>query len=100
MLLKSSSEIRVLQWVIIWEMNKLFHITTLFIVNEMIDLIVPIVHNFALVLQSSCYHKVKIPISEEILKSMLILILLITICFLVCVKGQIFTCINYIFLTV
>lgn len=81
-------------------MNKLFHITSLFIANEMIDIIVPIVHNFVFILQYSCYHKLKIPISEEILKYILILILLIIICFLVYVKGQIFTAINSIFLRV
>lgn len=81
-------------------MNKLFHITSLFIANEVIDIIVPIAHNIALVLQSSCYHRRKIPISEEILKSMLILILFIIVYFQVCVKGQIFPSINYIFLTI
>lgn len=75
-------------------MDKLFHITSLFIANEMI------VHSFALVLQSSCNHKLKTPISEEILKSMLSLIMLVIICFLVCITGQVFTSIDCIFLRV
>lgn len=45
------------------------------------------------------YHRMRIPFSEAVLKSILILVLLIIICFLFCVKGQVFSATNSIFLS-